>query len=92
MCLDVILPEGMVHLVTNLAATNLRETEIEKLAQAGISQSSIAVRLGCSQQAVSKHLRSLPPRLQDWPITGSWDDTEHADNDNQVHNLSVSVA
>jgi hypothetical protein len=91
-CLDVILPGGMVYVVTNLVATNLPETEIEKLVHDGQSQSSIAARLGCTQQAVSKHLRTLPPRLQDWPIAGSWDDTEHADNDNQVHNFSVSAA
>lgn len=86
---DVILPAGMVNLVANLKATNLPETEIEKLSRAGNSQSSIAARLGCSQQAVSKHLKSLPARLQDWPIVGSWEDADHADKDNQTHNRSV---
>ncbi|UVV66954.1 winged helix-turn-helix domain-containing protein [Brucella anthropi] len=80
---DVILPEGMVEVVTNLEATNLPETEIEKLRKAGLSQRDIAFRLDLSQQAVSKHLNSLPPRLTDWPIVGTWDEDDEGESDNQ---------
>jgi hypothetical protein len=80
--IDIVLPRGMVFVVTNLERTNLPQTEAEKLAATGLSQRAIAMRLGVSQQAVQKRLATLPPRLKDWPILGSWDDdgTEEGDN------------
>ncbi|RLL74177.1 helix-turn-helix domain-containing protein [Ochrobactrum soli] len=89
---DVILPEGMVHVVTNLKATNLPETPIEKMNRSGMSQRDIASWLGKSQQSVSKHLRSLPPRLKNWPVVGTWDDCSEADNDNRSDNHSATAA
>lgn len=89
---DVILPEGMVHVVTNLKATNLPETPIEKMNRSGMSQRDIASCLGKSQQSVSKHLRSLPPRLKNWPVVGTWDDGSEADNDNRSDNHSATAA
>lgn len=79
---DVLLPDGMVLVVKNLDATNLPMTETEKLIRTGLSQRDVATRLGISQQAVQKRLRAIPPRLKDWPVLGSWDDRDEADNDN----------
>lgn len=73
---DLILPDGMVLIVTNLEATNQTETEVEKLRAAGLSLSEIGNQLGCSKQAVGKRLANLPPRLTDWPIKGSWKDDD----------------
>ena len=72
--LDVILPEGMVLVATNLEATNLPLTEAERFREQGLSQRDIAARLGISQPAVKKRLDAVPPRLRDWPIVGSWDE------------------
>ncbi len=88
---DVILPEGMVEVVTNLDATNLPETEIEGMAKQGLSMSDIAMRVGCSKQAIHKHLNSLPPRLTDWPITGTWEDDDDEGQSRAV-NRSVLAA
>ena len=63
----------------------------ERLANAGLSLSAIAARLGISRQAVHKRLNAVPPRLKDWPVLGTWADDGEADNDNSV-NLSVSAA
>ncbi|TYR33770.1 hypothetical protein FY036_06900 [Mesorhizobium microcysteis] len=72
---DVILPSGMVLLARNLEATNEPQTEIEKLHDdVGLSMRAIGQRVGISAEAVSKHLRSRPPRLTDWPVIGSWED------------------
>jgi predicted DNA-binding protein (UPF0251 family) len=71
--IDVILPEGMVLLVQKLEITNPQLTEAERLRDQGLSQRAIAARLGISQPAVKKRLASVPPRLSDWPIVGSWD-------------------
>lgn len=71
--IDVILPEGMVLLVQNLEQTNLPVTEAESLSEQGLSQRAIATRLGISQPAVKKRLDSIPPRLSNWPVVGSWD-------------------
>jgi hypothetical protein len=73
---DLILPEGMVQIVTNLEATNQMETEDEQLRAAGLSLSEIGNQLGCSKQAVGKRLAKLPPRLTDWPLKGSWKDDD----------------
>jgi hypothetical protein len=89
--MDLILPGGMVFLVQNLQATNASLTETERLANAGLSLSAIAARLGISKQAVHKRLIALPPRLKDWPVLGTWAEEGEADNDNSV-NLSVSAA
>lgn len=72
LCMDVLLPDGMVKIVTNLEATNPDETELCQLLKKGYSQSRIALLLGCSQQAVSKKIKSRPPHLTNWPILGSW--------------------
>jgi hypothetical protein len=89
--MDLILPGGMVLLVQNLQATNAPLTETERLANAGLSLSAIAARLGISRQAVHKRLNAFPPRLKDWPVLGTWAGDGEADNDNVV-NLSVSAA
>ncbi|WP_376709970.1 hypothetical protein [Pseudochrobactrum lubricantis] len=73
LCIDVILPEGMVKIVTNLEATNPDETDVCRLLKKGYSQSRIASLLGCSQQAVSKKIKSRHPHLTNWPILGSWE-------------------
>ncbi len=80
--IDVVLPRGMVFVVSNLEKTNPPLTEAEKLAATGISQRQIAMRLGVSQQAVQKRLANLSPRLKDWPMLGSWDDDDTEDGDN----------
>ncbi|GEM_PF-3217455 len=91
MSFDVILPEGMVEVVTHLKATNLPETEIERMNRQGLSQRTIATRIGMTQQAVSKHLKSLPPRLANWPITGTWNIDEEKEPE-QSDNQSVLAA
>ena len=78
---DVVLPAGMVLLATNLEATNEPPSEIEKLHhEAGLSMRTIALRLGISAKAVSKHLNSRPPRLTNWPILGTWEDDGAVDD------------
>ncbi len=72
--IDVILPEGMVLVVQNLEATNLATTDAESLRDQGSSQRAIAMRLGITLRAVQKRLASVPPKLKNWPIVGSWDD------------------
>ncbi len=72
--IDVILPEGMVLVVQNLEATNLPLTDAERLRDQGLSQRATAARLGITLRAAQKRLASVPPRLRDWPIVGSWDD------------------
>ncbi|MFK0385194.1 hypothetical protein [Agrobacterium sp. NPDC090273] len=71
---DVILPQGMVLVVRNLAATNLPLTETERLRNEGLSLRSIAVRQGITLRAVQKRLEAIPPKLQNWPIVGTWED------------------
>lgn len=80
---DVLLPDGMVHVVRNLEATNLPLSEAESLAREGLSQRAIAERLGVSQQAVQKRLRNVPLKLRDWPVVGSWADD--SDNPEALH-------
>ena len=41
---------------------------------------SIALRLGLSAEAVSKHLTSRPPLLTNWPIIGTWEDDDAVDD------------
>lgn len=87
--LDVILPDGMVHLVQNLEATNAPVTETERLIDEGLSRKEVARRLDITPKAVRKRLASVPPRLKDWPVLGSWDDADEevgndADNDNNA--------
>jgi len=72
--IDVILPEGMVLVVQKLEATNLPLTDAERLRDQGLSQRAIAARLGITLRAAQKRLASVPPRLRDWPIVGSWDE------------------
>ena len=72
--IDVILPEGMVLVVQNLEATNLPLTDAERLRDQGLSQRATAARLGITLRAAQKRLASVPPRLRDWPIVGSWDE------------------
>lgn len=79
---DVILPEGMVLLVQNLEATNPPLTDAERLLAEGHSLRAIARREGVTLKAVQKRLASIPPRLKDWPVLGTWDDPDMTDNDN----------
>ncbi len=90
--IDLMLPDGMVFVVTNLEATNLAETDAEILRRNGMSLSQIAQQLGCSKQAVHKRLAGRPPRLTNWKIVGSWAERKAANDDNHIVNLSVPAA
>ncbi|MEQ1942393.1 hypothetical protein ABMA32_08220 [Mesorhizobium sp. VNQ89] len=79
---DVILPDGMVLLVQNLEATNLPLTRTEQLYRQGLSLRAIAREEGVTLKAVQKRLDSVPPRLTNWPVLGTWHNPEIADNDN----------
>lgn len=85
--LDVILPDGMVHLVQNLEATNAPPSETERLIGEGLARKEVARRLNISPKAVRKRLAAIPPQLKDWPVLGRWQDEEgndDADNDNNA--------
>lgn len=72
LCFDVLLPGGMVHVVSNLEATNLPLTREEQLRNEGRSLSEIALIVGISKQAVHRKLGNIPPRLSNWPVLGAW--------------------